>query len=139
MACSRRQRFGRQVYATGDNKEAAFASGISTGRVVIFVFMLSSILAAIAGFLMTSRIGAVPPSIGQGMAFEVFAAAVMGGVSLQGGKGSLIGALGGVLLLGTITNALNIAHVSPYYIDTIRGLMILIAVFLDTLKNRLVR
>jgi ribose/xylose/arabinose/galactoside ABC-type transport system permease subunit len=74
--------------------------------------------------------------LGDGYAFDVFAAAVIGGVSLQGGKGNLLGALAGVLLLGSITNALNLANVSPYHISIIRGLIILFAVVIDTIKNR---
>ncbi len=134
-----RQRFGRHIYATGDNIEAAFASGINVDRTVAIAFIISGTLAAFTGFLMTARIGAVPPSLGEGMVFEVFAAAVIGGVSIKGGKGNLIGALAGALLLGTIGNALNLSNVSPYYIEIIRGLIILLAVLVDTLKTRFIR
>lgn len=129
-------KFGRRIYAIGDNEEAAYASGINVNRTLYLAFILSSVFAAFTGFMMTSRIGAVPATLGDGYAFDVFAAAVIGGVSLQGGKGNLLGALAGVLLLGSITNALNLANVSPYHISIIRGLIILFAVVIDTIKNR---
>jgi simple sugar transport system permease protein len=127
-------RLGRSFYAVGDNKDAAFASGINTGRVVIIAFMLAGILAAVAGWILTARFEAVSPNLGDGMVFDVMAAAVIGGVSLSGGKGNVVGAIGGVLLLGMISNVLNLSSVSPFYVDMIRGAIVFVAVLIDSLK-----
>lgn len=129
--------FGRKLFAVGGGKEAAFAFGLEPDRVIILAFALSGFLAAVAGWFMSARLDAALPGMAEGMVFEVMAAAVIGGVSLQGGKGSLVGALGGVLLLGAINAALTVAVVSPYYYSIVRGLVIFLAVGLDTLKRRL--
>lgn len=127
-------KFGRRLYAVGDNKEAAYASGINTGRVTMYAFMLAGLLSAVAGWILAARFEAVAPTLGNGMVFEVMAAAVIGGISLSGGKGNLVGALGGVLLLGMIQNVLNLTALSPYYVDMIRGGIVFIAVLIDSLK-----
>jgi len=126
--------FGRRLYAVGDNREAAFASGIKTGRAIMSAFVLAGSLAAVAGWMLSARFEAVAPNLGVGMVFDAMAAAVIGGVSLAGGKGSVIGALGGVLLLGIIQNVLNLSMVSPYYVDMIRGTVVFVAVLIDSLK-----
>jgi ribose transport system permease protein len=129
--------FGRKLYAVGGNRDAAFAFGLEPDQVVMTAFVLSGILSALGGWFMSARLDAALPGMAEGMAFDVMAAAVIGGVSLQGGKGSLIGALGGVLLLGAINAALTVAVVSPYWYRIVRGLVIFLAVGLDTLKQRL--
>lgn len=130
--------FGRQIYAVGGNIDAAYISGININKVVIKAFMISGFLAALSGLVLSARLNSTPTSLGQGMVFEVFAAAVIGGVSLQGGRGNLIGALGGVLLIAAIDSALTLTRVSAYWVDTSKGLLLLGAVFLDTLKLRLI-
>jgi ribose/xylose/arabinose/galactoside ABC-type transport system permease subunit len=129
--------FGRKLFAVGGDRDASFAFGLEPDKVVIVAFTLSGFLAAISGWFMSARLDAALPGMAEGMAFDVMAAAVIGGVSLQGGKGSLIGALGGVLLLGAINAALTVAVVSPYWYRIVRGLVIFVAVGLDTLKRRL--
>ncbi len=129
--------FGRKLFATGGNREAAFAFGHNPDRVVIMAYVLSGLLAAIAGWFLSAWLDAALPGAAEGMAFDVMAAAVIGGVSLSGGKGYLIGALGGVLLLRSINAALTVAAVSPYWFRIVRGLVIFLAVGLDTLKRRL--
>lgn len=91
-------------------------------------------MAAFAGWMLAGRLESVVPNIGDGMIFEVMAASVIGGISLQGGRGSMIGAFGGVLLLSIIDSGLNLMHVSPFWINAIRGLTILVAMLLDSLK-----
>jgi ribose/xylose/arabinose/galactoside ABC-type transport system permease subunit len=86
---------------------------------------------------MSSKLDAALPGMAEGMSFDVMAAAVIGGISLNGGKGSLTGALGGVLLLGAINAALTVGRVSPYWYQIVRGLVIFLAVGLDTLKRHL--
>jgi ribose/xylose/arabinose/galactoside ABC-type transport system permease subunit len=123
-------RHGRAVYAIGGNVDAARAAGIRSDRVIWIVFMVGGVLAALAGLLMTGRLGSVAAAQGQGMIFTVFAAAVIGGVSMDGGKGTLFGALCGVLVLGLITNILTLAGVSAQWIQAVYGLIILVALIL---------
>jgi ribose/xylose/arabinose/galactoside ABC-type transport system permease subunit len=129
--------FGRKLFVVGNNKDAAFAFGLEPDKVIVYAFMLSGFLAAVAGWFQSARIDAALPGLAEGMAFDVMAAAVIGGVDMNGGKGSLIGAFGGVLLLGSINAALTVAVVSPYWYKIVRGLVIFLAVGLDSLKRRL--
>ena len=128
-------RHGRAVYAIGGNIDAARAAGIRADRVIWAVFMVAGVLAALAGLLMTGRLGSVAAAQGEGMIFTVFAAAVIGGVSLEGGKGTLFGALCGVLVLGLINNILTLASVSAQWIQAIYGLIILVALMLARLTT----
>lgn len=130
--------FGRKLYAVGGNVDAAYAAGINVNKVIIRSFLTSGFLAALSGLILAARLNSVPTSLGQGMVFDVFAAAVIGGVSLQGGRGNLIGALGGVLLMSSINSALTLTRVPTFWVDTSKGLILLFAVFLDTLKLRIV-
>jgi ribose/xylose/arabinose/galactoside ABC-type transport system permease subunit len=123
----RYHRFGRAIYAIGGNPEAARAAGIRVERVTWIVFILASLLAALAGLLLSGRLGAVTAQQGGNMIFTTFAAAVIGGISLNGGKGSLLGALLGVLLLGIVTNILTLSQIASFWIDATFGAIILIA------------
>jgi ribose/xylose/arabinose/galactoside ABC-type transport system permease subunit len=123
-------RHGRAVYAIGGNVDAARAAGIRSTRVIWIVFMVAGVLAALAGLLMVGRLGSVAAAQGSGMIFQVFAAAVIGGVSMDGGKGTLFGALCGVLVLGLITNILTLAGVPAQWFQAIYGLIILVALIL---------
>jgi len=134
-----RTRFGRELYAIGANRNAALASGVRPERRIIQVYMLGGLLAAFAGWMLSARLTNAMSSMGNGMIFEVFAAAVIGGVSLRGGQGNLIGALGGVLLLTTIGAGLNLMNVSVYWVQTIRGLIILVAMIIESQKARVLR
>jgi ribose/xylose/arabinose/galactoside ABC-type transport system permease subunit len=129
--------FGRELYAVGSNRNAALASGVRPDRRIVQVYIISGLMAALAGWLLSARLTNAMASMGKGMIFEVFAAAVIGGISLKGGQGSLIGALGGVLLLATISAGMNLMNVSVYWVQTIRGLIILIAMLIDAQKVRL--
>ena len=128
-------RAGRSLYAVGGNQDAARAAGIRTQRVLWTVLIIGSVLAALAGLLMTGRLGAVSPSQGDGYIFQVFAAAVIGGVSLNGGKGTVFGALCGVLVLGLITNILTLAGVSAEWQQAIYGGIILAALALARITS----
>ncbi|MCL5069403.1 MAG: ABC transporter permease [Actinobacteria bacterium] len=129
-------RFGRNIYAIGDNKDAAFASGINVDRTIIVSFILAGVLSAVAAWVLSARYSSIAPGIGQNMIFDVVAAAVIGGVSLSGGRGNLIGALGGILLLSIIQKIVNLLEFSPFYIDMIRGAIILLAIFIDSFRYR---
>jgi ribose/xylose/arabinose/galactoside ABC-type transport system permease subunit len=123
-------RVGRSVYAIGGNVDAARAAGVRTDRVLWWVLIIGGLVAAFAGMLMTGRLGSVSANQGQNMIFQVFAACVIGGISMNGGKGTLFGALTGVLTLGLINNILQLAHVSGHWLDAIDGAIILIALIL---------
>ena len=108
-------------------REAARVAGVRVDRVLWGTFIVAGMLAALAGLMLTGRIASVVPSQGQNMIFYVFAAAVIGGISLNGGKGRLLGALTGVLLLGILQNVLTLAEIPAFWIDAVYGAIILIA------------
>lgn len=128
--------FGRDLFAVGGKQEAAIASGIDASKRIRQVYLISGGLAAIAAWMMLGRLGVAVTNLGEGMIFEMQAAAVIGGISLFGGRGSMIGALAGVLLLSSIDSGLNLMRVSSFWIDTIRGAVILLAMLIDAQKVR---
>jgi len=122
---------GRRMYAMGGNNAAAAAAGIRTRRLTVGVFIAAAVIAAFAGLMLTGRIASVASNQGDGMIFTVFAAAVIGGISLDGGKGSIFGALSGVVLLGLIQNLLVLSQVKSYWIDAVYGAIILGALIIN--------
>ena len=122
---------GRRIYALGGNSDAAAAAGIRTTRLTIGVFVFGSLVAAFAGLMLTGRIASVASNQGDGMIFTVFAAAVIGGISLDGGRGTIYGALSGVVLLGLIQNLLVLSSVPSYWIEAVYGLIILAALIIN--------
>jgi ribose transport system permease protein len=133
-----RTRFGRYVYATGDNAEASRLSGVKVYRVKILTFVISGVLSSVAGFILTARLGTAEPTAGSGLELAAIAAVVIGGTSLAGGRGALIGTFIGAILLGVIDNGLNLLNVSPFLEGVVKGFVILFAVFLDR-NSELVR
>lgn len=123
-------RVGRALYAIGGNAEAARAAGIRVERVMLGVFVVAGTLAAVGGIIQTGYVGAISANQGNNMIFTVFAAAVIGGISLDGGKGSMFGALTGVLLLGVVQNLLTLAQVPSFWIQAIYGAIILVALMI---------
>ena len=129
---------GKYIIATGCDAGAAKAVGIKVDIIRIIVFILSGFFAGIAGILMMGQSGVVHTSMGQGMEFTAIAVIVIGGTSLFGGKGSLIpGTLFGTIILILIENGLNYMGISPYFYPFVRGLIIFIAMFIDSFKYRL--
>jgi ribose/xylose/arabinose/galactoside ABC-type transport system permease subunit len=128
--------WGRRLYAIGTNERAAFISGVNVKNISIQVFVLASVIAAFAGLVASTRYNGVPNLLAKGMVFEVFAAAVMGGISLNGGRGRLIGAVGGVLFLGVVTSILTWLRVNAFMVQTARGIIILVAIMIDAFKNK---
>jgi simple sugar transport system permease protein len=128
----RYHRVGRSIYAVGGNPDAARAAGIPVDRVKIGVYIAGSVLAALGGLMEAGRVSAVTGTqgYGEGIIFTVFAAAVIGGVSLKGGRGNMVGAASGVILLGLVQNILDLANVSNYWIEAIDGVVILFALVL---------
>ena len=131
----RSTRFGRHVYIIGGNVGAAYNFGIHVDWVLLRVFILSGVISAFTGWMMAARTNGATAGMGVGYLFEVLAAVVIGGVSLSGGVGSLVGVFAGSLILSSIHSALNITAVSPFVTGVIRGLLILVAVSLDAVKR----
>lgn len=132
-----RTQFGRHVYLVGDSREASYNAGIRVDKVLFGAFILSGVLSALAGWLLAARTNGSSPGIGMGMLFEAFAAVVIGGVSLRGGMGKLTGVFAGAILLSTISTAVSIVGMPPFYMNIIRGGFIIIAVLIDALISRI--
>src|SRR5437763_14562970 len=129
----RYHRVGRAIYAIGGNTEAARAAGIHVDRIRIGAFTVASILAALAGPMTAGQVVAVTASQGNNLIFSVLAAAVIGGISLEGGRGRMVGALTGVILLALVQNILILSQIQTFWIDAATGLIILIALGLARL------
>ena len=130
---------GRQILFVGSNIKTAQTVGIDQKKIVLFVYAVSGFLAAFAGWMLLGKLETSVPNLGVELTLNVVAAAVIGGVSLKGGEGSLIGALAGVLLLAIINNALNLMSVDPYWVNAVRGFIILLALIIDAQKQRFLR
>ncbi|WP_112480293.1 ribose ABC transporter permease [Vibrio variabilis] len=128
-------RFGRYVYALGGNESATRLSGINVDKVKIGVYAICGLLAALAGIIVTSRLSSAQPTAGMGYELDAIAAVVLGGTSLMGGKGRIMGTLIGALIIGFLNNALNLLDVSSYYQMIAKAVVILLAVLVDN-KNK---
>jgi len=128
-------KMGRYTYALGGNEEATKLSGLNTDKIKIWVYTISGILSAIAGIIITSRLYSAQPTAGTGYELDAIAAVVLGGTKLTGGKGKISGTIIGALIIGVLSNALNILDVSSYYQMMVKGIVILIAVLLDRKSN----
>lgn len=127
----RHRRIGRYLYAIGCNEEAALYSGIQTQKVKLFAFSVSGLLASLAGIIVTARLSSATPTAGTAYEMDAIAAAVLGGVSMAGGKGNIRGIAVGALIIGILSNALNLLNIGSYYQGVVKGIVILIAVLLD--------
>ncbi|MCC6790529.1 MAG: ABC transporter permease [Thermomicrobiales bacterium] len=128
--------FGRELYAIGGNTEAARLSGVPVTRRVIATFVISALLSALAGLVLIGRVSSAQPTAGIGDELNAVGAVLIGGASLSGGAGSVVGTLAGVLILGMISNGLNLLNVNPYYQYVIKGLIILFAILMDQWGRR---
>jgi len=128
-------RMGRYIYAVGGNEASAIASGIKANRVKIFVYSFSGCMAALVGIILSARLNSAAPVLGSGYELDAIAASVIGGTSMDGGRGFIIGTLVGALIIGTISNGLDILNVSAYWQQIIKGIIILVAVILDRRKE----
>jgi len=129
-------RFGRNVYAVGGNAEAARLSGINVNRVRLFVYMISGACAGLTGMALAARLGSGDPKSGPGSELDAIAAVVVGGTSLFGGKGSMLGTLVGVLILSALNNGLQMLGMSSYWQPVFRGSVIVLAVMIDQITKR---
>ncbi|WP_421902619.1 ribose ABC transporter permease [Maridesulfovibrio sp.] len=125
-------RLGRYIYALGGNEEATRLSGINVDRIKIYVYAIAGFLSALSGLIVTSRLSSAQPTAGYGYELDAIAAVVLGGTSLMGGKGTIMGTLLGALIIGFLNNALNLLDVSSYYQMIAKALVILLAVLVDT-------
>lgn len=127
--------FGRRVYAVGGNEEASRLSGINVDRIKIYVYSLAGGLTAIAALILTSRLNSAQPTAGNMFELDAIAAVVLGGTSLTGGRGWIVGTLVGALIIGVLNNGLNLIGVSSFFQQVVKGAVILIAVLLDRKKT----
>ncbi|KAA9165894.1 ABC transporter permease [Delftia sp. BR1] len=128
--------FGRKTYLAGGNAEAAIYAGIRVGRLKIAIFMLSGLMAAVGGLLLTSRLYSAQPNAAMGWELDAIAAAVLGGTRLAGGHGSIVGTLIGALMIGVINNGMNLMSVPYFYQLIVKGSVILVAVCIDVHSRR---
>lgn len=127
-------KYGRYVYAIGGNEDSSRLSGINVDKVKTLVYVISGITAGIAGAIVMSRIGSAAPTAGNGYELDAIAAIVIGGTNLTGGEGSIWGTVIGILIIGILSNGLNLMDVSAFYQTIVKGIVILIAVLIDKKK-----
>lgn len=126
---------GRYIYAVGSNSEAARLSGINKKQVIALTLTISGLCSAVSGVVLAARLSSGQPIVGIGYELQVIAATVLGGVSLNGGQGRVLGAVIGAILIGIMNNGLNLVRVSPYWQQVLIGLIIIAAVILDKLRQ----
>jgi ribose transport system permease protein len=126
-------RYGRRIYAMGGNEEATYLSGIKVDNLKLKVYGINGLVVGVAALVLLSRLGSANPVMGNGYELQSIAAAVIGGTALDGGRGSVVGCFLGVLLLGIISNSLNILGVSPFYQNIVLGVIIVLAVVMSNL------
>lgn len=128
--------WGYRIYALGGNEEATALSGVSTGGIKLLVYALCGFLTAVGGVLMTARLGVAAPTAAQGYELDVIAAVVVGGTSLTGGEGTILGTLIGAAIMQVLRNGLVLTGVSAYWLQAVQGLVIVVAIMLDQLRKR---
>ncbi len=127
--------FGRKTYAIGGNEKASIVSGIKVTRVKIMIYSLAGMLAALSGAILTSRLNSAQPTAGTSYELDAIAAVVLGGTSLSGGRGRIVGTLIGALIIATLNNGLNLLGVSSFYQMVVKGIVIVIAVLIDRKRS----
>jgi len=128
-------KYGRYMYAVGGNSESANLCGINTKKVIVGALTINTMLAGLSGVIWASRLNSGQPVVGQSYEMQVIAACVIGGASLRGGKGNVFMSLVGAILLGVLYNGLNLLRVSSYWQQIATGLIIILAIVLDSLRN----
>jgi putative xylitol transport system permease protein len=128
--------YGRYIYAVGGNEKSAKTSGISVRKVTFSVYAVSGALSGLAGMILSARTTSSLPQAGMSYELDAIAAVVIGGTSLSGGQGSMVGTLFGALLIGVINNGLNLLGVSSYYQQVAKGLIIVLAVLIDVSRKK---
>jgi ribose transport system permease protein len=136
LVITKRTRFGRYVYAVGGNEQAAKLSGLNVNKIKLMVYTAAGALAAIGGLITTARLDSAQPNAGMGYELDSIAAVVIGGTSLSGGRGSVLGTVLGALIIGVLNNSLVLLDVSPFFQQVIKGCVILLAVVIDKLSAK---
>ncbi|MBF9014613.1 MULTISPECIES: ABC transporter permease [unclassified Oceanispirochaeta] len=131
-----KSKLGRHIYAVGGNHQAALFSGIKTKRVTFFAYTFSGLMAAIAGIVLASRMFSGQPTAGQGAEMDAIAAVVLGGTSMSGGAGKIGGTVIGALVIGVLSNGLNLMGINSFWQYIVKGVVILIAVYVDCFKKK---
>lgn len=129
-------RFGRYIYAIGGNENTARLSGINVKKIKILVYSLAGVLAGIGGLLVTARLDSAQPNAGMSYELDAIAAVVIGGTSLSGGKGTILGTVLGAMIIGVLNNGLVLLNVSPFWQQVIKGMVILLAVIIDKTNSK---
>jgi len=133
---TQKTKMGRYIYAIGGNEQAAKLSGISISRVKIKVYAMAGVLAALGGIIVTARLDSAQPNAGMSYELDAIAAVVIGGTSLNGGRGSIWGTVMGAVIIGVLNNGLVLMNVSPFWQQVVKGAVILLAVIIDKLGDR---
>lgn len=131
-----RHRFGKEVYAIGNNEDAAFVAGVKVKRVKVLCFAFAGFAAALGGLLEVGRLQSVVADLGQGSIMMVFAGTILGGTSLSGGVGRLTGVFGAVIVIAVIENLMNLIGIEPSIRQMVFGLVLLVAIWLASLQDR---
>ncbi len=131
--------FGRSVYALGGNQEAARISGINIRKTKMLVYMIMGVLVAFAGIMTASRLGSAEPSTGTGLEMKVICGAVIGGISISGGMGTMLGAALGAVFMEALTNSLTVMKISVYWQNVVFGIVMILSVLLDQYKRSLIQ
>jgi ribose transport system permease protein len=126
---------GINIYATGSNSQAAALAGISISKVKFFVYGISGLAASMAGLILVSRLGSAQPTLGTGYELDAIAAVAVGGTSMNGGRGKILGTLTGVIIIATLNNSMNIIGISSYYQQVVKAVVILLAVLSDRKRS----
>lgn len=133
---ARKTTFGRRIFVIGGSEKVAYLSGINVKKSTLIMFVVHGLVTGIVAIVYTAQLGAALPSAAMNLNFQSISAAVLGGVSLTGGKGSIVGAVIGAMLLGTLNNGMIMLDIQTFWQDVIIGFVLLFAVTLDIIKNR---
>ena len=133
---TKKTRLGRHICAVGGNEKAAALSGLNVRRIKIIVYTIAGALAAVGGIMVTSRLDSAQPNAGMGLELDSIAAVVIGGTSLSGGKGTILGTVQGALIIGVLNNGLVLLNVSPFWQQVVKGFVILLAVVIEKLNAK---
>jgi ribose transport system permease protein len=132
---TKKTRLGRYIYAVGGNEQTAKLSGLNVNRIKVAIYTLAGALSAVAGLLMTSRLDSAQPNAGMGYELDSIAAVVIGGTSLSGGRGAILGTIIGCLIIGVLNSGLVLLNVSPFWQQVVKGGVILVAVAIDRMRE----
>ncbi|MEA4895957.1 MAG: ABC transporter permease [Oscillospiraceae bacterium] len=128
--------FGHQLYAVGGNREAAYLAGINVKRIEMTTYVIAAAMTSVAALVLTGRLAAALPTAAEGLEFSAISAIVIGGGSLSGGKGNMLGTFIGVLIIGVLNNGLGLLNISPFWSQFAQGLIIFVAVLIDAINQR---